>query len=303
MNNKTAPKDFFVHVAAMIALCVAVGALINLVLSLMDYILPDTLAGYFSAGSIAWPVSMLVVLVPLLYILEWILKKDITRIPEKIDLWVRRWRIYLTLFLTGATIVGDLIAIINTYLNGEITVRFIYKALAIFVIAGVVFAYYILDRAVSTSKVMMWRKVFSAVGLIAVVASIIIGFVIVGSPAKQRALRFDDQRVNDLMGIQSQIVSYWQSKAALPVTLADLNDSISGYIAPNDPDTQGPYEYSVLATSTAPLSFELCATFNMASQAQNLSETWNHDIGRTCFTRNIDKVRYPVNVVPTVRVI
>ena len=304
MNNKTTPKDFFVHIAAAIALYTAAGALINLVLSLIDYSFPDKLANYFSTSSIAWPVSMLIVLIPLLYILEIVLKRDIARMPDKKDLWVRRWRIYLTLFLTGATIIGDLIVLVNTYLNGEITDRFIFKVLAILIIASVIFVYYILDKSADSSKIVAWRKTFAWVGIIVVLISIISGFIIVGSPAKQRALRFDSQRINDLTNIQYQIVSYWQRKAALPSTLTDLIDPIAGYIVPADPNTQQSYEYSILATSSTPLSFQLCAAFDLQSQDNSnftypaSQGNWSHGAGRVCFTRNVDKSMYPAVKVP-----
>ncbi len=306
MNNKTTPKDFFIHIAAAISLYAAAGALIDLVLSLIDYSIPDKLANYFSTSSVAWPVSMLIVLVPLLYVLEWLLKKDIAQMSEKRDIWIRRWRIYLTLFITGATIIVDLIALVNTYLNGEISARFILKVLAILIIAGVIFVYYLLDKAADSAKVVALRKAFAWLGLVIVVISIVSGFVIVGSPAKQRALRFDNQRINDLSSIQWQVVSYWQKKASLPSNLKELADPISGYVIPSDPETQQSYEYRSLDVSTGTARFELCATFDISAQGNNTGtpypvmyaggsvENWKHDAGRTCFTRNIDKSIYPV---------
>ena len=65
MNPKTTPRDFFLHLGATIALYAAATALINLSFSIIDYLQPDALANYFSASSIAWPISMLVVLAPI----------------------------------------------------------------------------------------------------------------------------------------------------------------------------------------------------------------------------------------------
>ena len=132
MTPKTTPKDFFLHLGAVVALYASAIALINLCFSIVNYYNPDALGPAISArASIAWPVSMLVVLIPVLYVLEWLIGRDLIRSPEKREIWIRRWRIYLTLFLAGATIVGDLIALINTYLNGEVTSRFIYKILIV----------------------------------------------------------------------------------------------------------------------------------------------------------------------------
>ncbi len=312
MNNKTTPKDFFLHLGATIALYAAAVALINLSFSVINYLRPDALASYFYAGSIAWPISMLIVLIPTLYILELLLVRDIRRTPEKKDLWIRRWRIYLTLFLSGATIIGDVIVLINTYLSGEISSRFVYKVLALLVVCGLIFAYYLLARMITEEKGRAARKTVAAIGLIAVIAAIVGGFVIVGSPGKQRALRFDNQRTSDLQNVQWQVINYWQRKEAMPANLADTSDSISGYVIPNDPETGQPYEYSV----TGRTSFELCATFALPSQdtrgrgayygggmggdyASDVpypgpsQDIWKHGVGRTCFKKTIDPDQFP----------
>jgi hypothetical protein len=309
---KTTPKDFFLHLAATVVLYASVIALVNLAMSIINYAFPDALAGYYFANSIAWPISMLIILVPVTYVVEWFIKKDIVRMPEKDMLWIRRWRIYLTLFLAGATIIGDLIALINTYINGEISVRFVYKFLAVLVIFGVIFTYYILEKATATSRVKLTQRILAIVGIILVLAGIVGGFLIVGSPVKQRNLRLDTQRVNDLSTIQWQVVSYWQRKTALPKTLEELKDPISGMIIPTDPETKTPYVYNVKGNNT----FELCATFgektldnkgrgpsygrggyyDMATSYPmpgGIEDNWAHEAGQVCFDRTIDPERYP----------
>ena len=86
--------------------------------------------------------------------------------------------------------------------------------------------------------------------------------------------------------------------------LGDLEDSISGFIPPQDPESFETYEYIVLE----PLSFELCAVFNIESTrigALSVEEpirysypkglyqqSWVHDKGRVCFERTIDPELY-----------
>lgn len=323
-TTKTTPKDFFFHLSATVVLYASVIALINLAVSVINYFFPDKMAGYFYANSIAWPVSMLVVLVPLLYVLEYFILLDIRRFPEKADLWIRRWRIYLTLFLTGAVIVGDLITFINVYLNGEISIRFVYKVLAVVVIAGLVFAYYLLSKISPelNQKIVKTRIILAWVGIVIVLGTIVAGLLVVGSPSKQRNLKFDDQRLGDLSNIQWQIVSYWQNKSILPRSLYDLDDPISGFEVPVDPETEEDYGYRVLSSSVdntgkEELSFELCANFalptpdneNRGGYASGYysptmsydiygnrgGDNWDHDAGSVCFTRTIDKDKYPIN--------
>jgi preprotein translocase subunit SecG len=310
-----------------VALYVAAGALINLCFSVINYYFPDALAGHFYGNAVAWPISMLIVLVPILYLLEWLINRDVSRMPEKADLWVRKWRIYLTIFLAVILFGGDLITLINTYLNGEITARLICKVLVVLLVAGSVGKYYSFSLYTSHRWSKMIRRTNAWFGIIFVIVAIVLGFIAVGSPAKQRALRFDQQRVNDLQNIQWQIINYWQQKEKLPAQLNELNDTLSGYIVPTDPEMEISYQYSIKATSatsTIPkgLSFELCATFSRASQdlkgrgafgsrggiypaydmsisypspAGGIEDVWNHEEGRSCFVRTIDPDKYPVN--------
>ncbi len=315
MNSKTTPKDFFLHLAATVILYSAVVALIDLAFSVINYALPDQLASYFAPTSIVWPVSMLIVLVPLLYVIEWAINRDIALMPEKKEIWVRRWRIYLTLFLTLILVSGDLIALLNVFLSGEITARFVYKVLVILLVAGAVGKYYFFSISEKWKWAGFVRRGNAWFGIIMVVAAIVSGFLIVGSPAKQRDLRFDAQRISDLSTIQWQIVSQWQQKGAIPPTLDGLADSISGFAVPHDPSTNAPYEYIVKGKT----SFDLCATFALASQDASgrgaygegystgiayptypspigtEGDSWAHPAGRACFTRTIDPSRYPVS--------
>jgi hypothetical protein len=134
-----------------------------------------------------------------------------------------------------------------------------------------------------------------------VLAAIIGGIFIAGTPATARLMVFDQQKVSDLTGIQWEIVKHWQAKGKLPATLADLKDPISGYTAPQDPQTNQPYEYIIKDSRI--LSFQLCAEFNKTNQSRTkvsypvgteISQNWEHGIGRTCFDRVIDKEIYSV---------
>jgi hypothetical protein len=197
----------------------------------------------------------------------------------------------------------DLIFLVYTLLGGEITVRFILKALSVFAVAGIIFSYYLTDvrrDAVGHSKLM---RTYGLVALVFVLAAVITGFVVVGTPAHQRKLQFDQQRIYDLQSIQWQIVNYYQQKGNLPATLTDLEDPISSFMVPRDPETKTPYEYK----PTAALGFELCADFdtalnNQPNESQPLyprdaymkEENWQHGVGRACFNRTIDPELYPI---------
>jgi hypothetical protein len=154
----------------------------------------------------------------------------------------------------------------------------------------------------------MNQKIFAIFVSSVVGVAIIAGFFVVGSPKTERMRQFDERRVNDLSMIQSQLISYWTNKVALPDTLDVLNDGLGYFMVPQDPENQMPYEYQ----KTGDLSFELCATFALSSEdaTDDLSrtkpvpapygydgalQTWNHGVGRTCFARTIDPELYRPN--------
>ncbi|MDE1940550.1 MAG: hypothetical protein KGI66_00320 [Patescibacteria group bacterium] len=285
---KASPKDFFLHLGATIALYAGAIALINLAFTILNKLFPDALNPYWNAGSVIWPISMLIVLVPVLYVIEWAIGRDIQRMPEKREVGIRRWRIYLTLFLTGATIAGDLVYLINTYLNGEITARFVLKVLIILVVCAVIFAYYILSKNGSARK---WLVALAWTGAVLILAAIVGGFLIVGSPGQQRAEMFDAQRIADLQNLQNEIMAYAQRAGSLPPNLQALaaglygqpNAQPYGYKAPVDPETAAPYGYSVTSSTT----FEVCADFSTDDSGGDLGGNldWRHPAGHHCFER------------------
>ena len=318
---KVTPKDFFLWTGAMIAFYASVFAFVSLVFDYINYVFPDVLAqnGYYASdpysNSISYEMAIIIVLAPLFLILIWFIRQSIAADNTRRDLWVRRWALFLTLFIAIATVAGDFISLIMYFLNGDLTMRFALKALLLFLVASGVFMHFLADlrgywdEHAAKAHMMMW-----AVGVL-IIATIASGFVIVGTPWQARLYRYDDQKINDMQSIQWQIVNYWQSKEKLPATLTDLQDPISGFMIPTDPQKGTAYEYR----TTGANSFELCAVFNAQTRhysagsplyIDNIStrpvnapiaigmkerkpDSWYHGVGRTCFPRKIDVDLYP----------
>ena len=303
--KRTYPRDVFLHLLSTITLYWSVVSALNLLFTYVDIWVKDPLERFpQTAAAVNWPLATLIILFPVYLWTVWFINRDLARNPEKNEFRVRRWLSYLTLFLSAALIIGDLVALIYGFLNGDLTMRFIWKVFAVFVIGAAVFAYYYFDirrRPEETGRLRYWRWGAAVAALVIVV----IGISLVGSPFRQREIKFDAQKLNDLQGIQAQVVSYWQNKDKLPASLTDLRDSISGYVPPKDPQTDTDYEYR----ATGALSFELCASFNYPSdQEKNIApqsmyypypggqnQTWDHGQGHSCFERTIDPQLYQLN--------
>lgn len=310
MNNPTTgPKDFFLWVAATVALIVSVVSLLSLWFELIDRALGTMeLSGYvdpYSTG-IRVAVASLIVIFPLYLYFMRALHQDIRRHAEKRDLWVRRWLLVASLFVAGITLVIDLIVLINAFLGGEeLTAAFLLKILSIFVVVGGAFMYYVHEIKGTWEKKESLSKTIGALVVVVVVASIVGAFYIIGSPREQRLMRYDYQKVNDLQSIQWQVTDFYQQKERLPESLDELKDPLRGTSIPLDPQVDEGMSYTY--RKTAELTFELCAVFNtenMQGEKQPVArpvdmyvdpamEFWQHRAGEVCFERTVDPEKFP----------
>jgi hypothetical protein len=304
MNTlKVTPKDFFLWAGAMVALYSSVFAFVALLFQYIEYAYPDPLVSYymdpFSSG-IHIAMATLIVMVPVAVLVMRFIRRDIQEEPPKAELWIRRWILVLTIFLAGLAVVGDLIALINYFLRGDLTTRFVLKVIVLLLVAGAVFLHFLADfRGYWIANPVRARYVGYGVGAI-VLAAIVAGFFIMGSPNQVRLYRFDNQKVSDLQNIQWQLINYWQQKQVLPTIIAEIEDPISGWVLPRDPQG-GVYRYE----KTGDRAFKLCATFNAESRGSvngsiarpiaygGEGENWQHGSGEVCFERSIDPERYP----------
>lgn len=301
-QNRTTPKDVFLHLLSIVTLYFVAGNFIALLFQYINVWLPQfpEASQYYSGanGIMRFAISSLIVVFPSYLLTVRFLNKDYAANPAKLKLAIRRWLIYFTLFITALIIIGDLVALINRLLEGEYTLRFLLKVLAVGLTTGSIFYYYynILKHEVSASAL----KYFSYAVMLIVLAAVVTGFFVIGSPAEQRKLQYDQSRVDDLSYLQSEILNYWQSKAVLPTELSALNDELRGVRVPQDPENSTNYEYEV----KGPNRFALCATFNLPyidPQPTYVkpqysydglfigNPTWEHQAGKTCFERTIDE--------------
>lgn len=299
-QQKTLPRDVFLYLLVIVVLTMSSISLWSLLVNFVNVYLPDSaqpVCWYDScAGSIRSALSFLMVAFPVLVWAWRFIRRDVQAHPEKADLRVRRWLLYLTLFVAGIVVIGDLIALINSWLQGELTLQFALKVLAVLLISGSIFSYFLRELHPEKSS---RQRVIAGGAIVAVTLAIIAGFLTAGSPGSARDKKLDQQRVNDLSVIQGQIVSvFWTAKGRLPQVLGELEDSVSGFQVPNDPVTKESYEY----VPTGSRTFRLCATFVFPSTSTQpvpayypleRGSTWDHGVGKQCFDRTIDPQLYP----------
>ncbi|MBU1705678.1 hypothetical protein KKG19_03045 [Patescibacteria group bacterium] len=307
-SAKSSAKDVFSYLLMIIMLYVGVISFIAVLWQYINVRLPDPLQFYYSGATeiIRTSISSLLIVWPVLIFVTWLIARDIRHEHDKRDVWIRKWLLYLTLFIASLTIIIDLINLTNSFLGGELTMRFALKVLVVLVVAAAVFSYYLWDLRRDPVKTTKVTRFAAAGSVLVILVAIVMGFFVVGSPSQQRARRMDEQRVSDLSSIQGQILNHWVQKGTLPADLEALKDPLYGYEAPLDPATNQPYELAVRGE----LNFTLCATFDTAYDPSAGAtdryyyespvypvggkgmDIWTHDQGRTCFERTIDPLLY-----------
>lgn len=302
--KRNIPRDLFLHLLAIVTLYWSSISFITLLWQFINYLLPEVPAQQYalnySLDLIRFSVSALFIVFPVFIFVSWYLNRIYRREAVVRESKIRKWLIYLTLFIASLVVVVDLVTVIQNLLGGETTIKFVLKAITVLLVSGFVFGYYLDDvRRETPTKL---AKYFAWITGVLVSIGIVSSFFIIGSPATAGLIKIDQRKISDLQGIQSQIVYYWQRKEVLPNSLEELKDPISNYIVPVDPQNKNAYEYIVKDKTN--LSFQICAEFNREGSDQygevrpmsNITkgiENWEHPAGRYCFERTIDKELYP----------
>lgn len=328
VSQKLTPRFFFVSLGVLVSLIASVSSFFSLVFETLNKHFPDALNATYTYGyssynydSMRSSLATLIIVFPAFLILSGVWTKLVKKGLGHVDSIIKKWMLYLVIFLASIVVVADLVTLVRYFVSGEVTTRFILKVLVVLVTAGLSGFYYFAEsKAEKMHKgVRMLCAIFAGV---LVVVAIVTSFMQMGSPFTQRKLRLDERRMQDLQSIQYQVINYWQQKEALPEKIEDLKNPLSGYSLPVDPEFEKgmTYEYA----KTGKMSFDLCATFAlpmpkgwqeysygggiMPMPAIDVSysekpgsypgpggtnDSWDHQAGRTCFSRTIDPDMYP----------
>lgn len=135
-------RDAFFHLLTFGALYTWATSLVLLFFTYINFALPDP-AWRTSQRQIDEAMSIIraelaivIVAFPIFLILWHFLLREVRRDSEKAKGAIRRWLVYLSIFIGSLTLSGDVITLIYFLLEGQMTTRLLLKAGVLFVIAG-----------------------------------------------------------------------------------------------------------------------------------------------------------------------
>lgn len=314
-GRRAAAVEVVVNVFSFILLGIIATALGILYFGIIDKFFPDPLAYNYSyqsnSASVHYAIAALLVAFPLYVFAVRLWFQRFREDREKEEAKLSKWITYLVLLIAAVTIVGDLIAVVFNFLQGETSARFFLKALTVLAIAGTVFGFYFLERKRIQYKKEIPRTTFFSFGYtvgVFVFVGIVLGFFAAGTPATERMRQFDQQRANDLRSLASCVSQFATDRSMLPVLLSDLEASGAYSWCSSqrfDPVTRAEYEYRILKPLAPTVSeqgvregtIELCANFDLSSEETattpvtyygDMKDKWGtHPAGRMCETETI----------------
>lgn len=141
-------RDAFLYLVMFAMLYLSAYNLGNLLFQFVELAFPDQAFegfGDYQRSEIRFSTASLMIAFPVFLYMASLINKQVRNMPAQRMSAIRKWLTWLTLALAACIIVGDLIYLLNSLLSGELTVRFVLKALIVGFIAGAIFVNYLAE--------------------------------------------------------------------------------------------------------------------------------------------------------------
>lgn len=311
MDNKNSAKFAFMYMLSLVAL-VFVAISVGIVLfQIINKNIVDVIAEYsgrFSSESLKFAISALIIASPIYFLIMWLLEKSFRKKELSADSGVRRWLIYFILLVSAVVMIGWLIGTVNSFLNGELTTKFILKFLSSVGISALIFSYYLYDirRKQAPETKDRTVTVFFYAALAVVLAAFLLAAFNVESPAQTKNRKIDEAVLSHFSNIRYAINNYYQNNdSRLPENLSQLSranwPSLDAERDFKNPATKEEYEYRTIDED----EYELCAVFLTSNQGGDRSyypyqDEFPHEAGRQCFKiqAQTDNLKEPLRPIP-----
>jgi len=289
----SSPKNFILQLGSLIALYASVTSLLILIFGITNLKFPDEIAYYYEDESarqaVRNSIAMLVVFFPTYLIFTRVSNQDRRMFSQGAYSTFAKWLVYISILVGILILLVDLVVLMNFFLNGEITTRFITKVFALLIVVGITLHYYILDVRGYFQKRVDKALYFAVGAAVLVFSSLLIGYSYIETPSEVREIRLDEQQVTDLQDMYWVINEYYQANGGLPET---IQQAYREGKLPEAPTKRDAYQFNIIDDTT----FELCASFVASSPDRDRSYIpvteknyrWEHEEGQKCFVRTIE---------------
>ena len=267
-------RSFAIQFSALFSMYVVVIASISLVISVINLWIFDPVDGPWqyerAVSSIRYSIALLVVFVPIHIVVGYIQHRLRRTEDNTLYVTLTRWLVYLSFVVAGGVAAFQLVSVVLAFLEGELTIRVILKALTILVFVAAAVGYYYMDLQQYWKHNPEWHRIAAVSYLFLVVVVIALGVMTIQSPGEARERALDNQQLQHIQELRWRIDDFVRAEQVLPTTLADLYRQVDG--VPRSPDERPDYRYKIVEDDE--LAYELCATFAHDSVRDRRNEVW-----------------------------
>ncbi len=229
----------------------------------------DNAPGAYAVSRLRWSIASLIVGYPVFVALGWRLNAARRKDPERRVSRVRAWLTYVTLIFAALILIGDLVAVVHSFLSGELRSRFLAKAFIVGVISAGVLLNFTRDAERQTANVDWVGRALAIAASVVTVALVLWALFLVDTPGAARARTADLQRLEDMQALARRVDCHRTYFGETPESLAAMETALQNRTGrapaapgcagetPRDPATDAPYRYERGAGD----GFQLCAVF------------------------------------------
>jgi len=294
-KDNSSAKFAFMYGIALVSLVITAVSTGNVIFQIINKYIEETgslYSGTYTLSALRMAIAALFIAAPIYFITTARINKNFNAGNLREDMIVRKWLSYFILFISSVVMIGYFIGIFYSFLEGELTTKFILKAMTALIIAATVFSYYFYDitkkeAGKERDKISM---VYFWVSLTVILAVFVSGIAFVESPSVTRKKRQDSEVTNRLLQIDSAISEFYKENGVLPEDLKELPEKVAYFDeeAIKNPITGKEVEYKV----TSLKKYELCTEFQLSNKNDKdydyyVSMDWKHEEGRDCFLRTV----------------
>ncbi|MEM9583813.1 MAG: DUF5671 domain-containing protein [Pseudomonadota bacterium] len=144
-QNIVSARDFFVYALTFLALGTASIYLVLLTHHLIDELWDVSQGRYYNKRFMRSAIAAVMVAGPIYAWLTWRERKRLAKDPGLYRSAIRKWATYIALLVAASVFGINTIFALSSFLNGELTVVFSLKLLAIAIVSGAIFGFYLRD--------------------------------------------------------------------------------------------------------------------------------------------------------------
>jgi len=297
-QQNNAAKYAFLYILSLVALVFMSLTTGMIVFQIINKYIVDVLNQYrgrFSPDQLKFAISALIISTPVFYFTTKQIFKNLFSGALDKDSQIRKWLTYLILLISSVVMTGWFIAVVNSFLDGELTLKFILKALTAVGIAAIVFTFYLYDikrEKVAGAKDNIIKTYFYG-SLVLVIAVFVSALFIVESPKETRNRKIDNEVLRKLQQLDSSVRNYYVENKKLPIDFSELMAEFS-YLDNEDFEdsvTGKKFEYAIKEARI----YEICADFKASNSNRDeqkiyinlYSKEWEHNAGHQCWEKKI----------------